>query len=77
MLVSVKKQGGKRGRKNGRNKKAPCKVRYTAERRWIKNKRRKAQKESNKRNYVVKIKVDGVWEHIHPVTKAGEKSPAH
>jgi len=66
---------GKKARKYGRNTRKPCKVRYTAEKRWIKNKRKKAQKEANKRNYLVRIKINGEWETIHP-TKAGEKSPA-
>lgn len=32
---------GKKGRKYGRNMRKPAKLRYTAERRWITNKRKK------------------------------------
>ena len=70
------KQGGKKGRKIGRTKNKPCQVRYTSEKRWIKNKRRKAQKYANKRNVIIKIKVNGEWETIHPKAKAGAPAPA-
>ncbi len=38
----AKKQQGKRGRKIGRNKRKPAAQRYLAQRRWEKNKARRA-----------------------------------
>jgi hypothetical protein len=39
-----KHKGGKKNRKHGRQKKKPAQKRYTAERRWIKNKAKKIRK---------------------------------
>ena len=35
------RRGGKKNRKHGNQRKRPAQIRYTAERRWIKNKARK------------------------------------
>jgi hypothetical protein len=40
--MGKKKQGGKGGRKHGRNKRKPSNQRYTAQRRWERNKARRA-----------------------------------
>ena len=74
MAESVKK-GGKKGRKYGRKKRRPSHARYNNERRWEKNKKRRAQKYANKFSCVVKIKINGEMVSIMP-QNAGEKSPA-
>ena len=50
----------------GKKRKKPSQMRYTSEERWVKNKRKKAQKTANKRGQIVKIKVRNAWEEIHP-----------
>ena len=46
--VARKHKQGKKNRKHGRNRKKPCKMRYTAEKRWIKNKAKKIYKHMKK-----------------------------
>jgi len=65
----AEKQGkgkGKKGRKIGRTKRKPCQQRYTQSRRWIQNKKRKAQKYANKFGITVRIKVEGEWVAVRP-----------
>lgn len=78
LVVERKRSGkGKKNRKFNRRKKKPCQQRYTANRQWNTNKRRKAQKYAKRMNQVVRIKIDGEWETIHPIKKAGgDSSPA-
>lgn len=57
---------GKKNRKFNRKKKKPAQVRYTHERRWEKNKKRKAQKRAKRLGIVVKIKINGEWLSISP-----------
>jgi len=37
-------KGGKKSRKHGRNRRKPCKMRYTSSKRWILNKAKKVWK---------------------------------
>lgn len=60
-----KKLGGK-NRKYGRRKKKPSQQRYTSERRWEKNKRKKAQTRATRTNQPIKIKLYGNWITIAP-----------
>lgn len=69
-------KGGKKNRKFGRKKRRPSQVRYTFERRWEKNKKRKAQKYANKTNRHIKIKISGEWVTIHPQIAGENSSPA-
>ena len=62
MAASTKQ--GKKGRKAGRTKKKPCQQRYTNERRWDKNKLRRAKILAKKFGKAVKIKLAGIWETI-------------
>jgi hypothetical protein len=64
--MSKVKLGGK-NRKFGRKKNRPSQQRYTSEKRWEKNKRRKAQKRANKTNKSIHIKIDGNWAVISPI----------
>lgn len=75
MAEKIKKKGGKKNRKFGRKKRRPSQVRYTYEKRWEKNKKRKAQKYANKFKRIIKIKVGGEWVLIRPES-AGAKAPA-
>ena len=59
-----KQSRGKKTRKYGRKKDSPTQQRYNQERRWIKNKVRKAQKYANRMNQSVRIKIEGEWETI-------------
>lgn len=61
----TKARGGKKNRKFGRRKNKPCQKRYTSEKRWKKNKLRKAQKYANKFG-TIKIKIDGEWVIVKP-----------
>lgn len=58
--------GGQKGRKIGRNKRKPCQQRYTVEKRWDKNKKRKMQKLANETQRVVKYKIDNEWKEASP-----------
>lgn len=59
--------GGK-NRKYGRKKKRSLsQQRYTSEKRWEKNKKRKAQTRANRTNKPVKIKIDGHWILVSPI----------
>jgi len=60
-------------KKPNSKRKKPCQQRYTSERRWIKNKRKKAQKNANNRHQVVKVKIDGEWETFNPKFKKEKK----
>ncbi len=57
---------GKKHRKHGRTLRKPCQQRYTNQRRWEINKKRRAQQRTNKLGVVVKIKVEGEWVLIKP-----------
>ncbi len=75
-----KQSKGKKQRKFGRKRESLTQQRYNAVRRWEVNKRRKAQKYANKFNHMVRIKIAGEWEFIHPNkinnNNAGAKAPA-
>ena len=47
-MGETQRAGGKKGRKIGRQKKKPSHIRYTMERRWEKNKARRAAKIAKK-----------------------------
>lgn len=65
-MAGTTAKGGKKGRKYGRNKAKPSQMRYTNERRWEKNKMRKAQKYANKFGVTVDIKLDGKMVSVSP-----------
>ena len=71
----AEKQGsGRKHTKIGRKKRKPSQIMYTYEKRWEKNKRKKAQKTANRLNRIVKIKIDNEWETIKPLVKKASKS---
>lgn len=43
-MARQNRPGGKKGRKIGTNKKKPCHVRYTTERRWLTNKAKRVRR---------------------------------
>lgn len=59
VLERKKSSHGKKNRKFNRKKRKPCQQRYTSERRWEKNKMRRAQKYANKFSCNVVIKIHG------------------
>ena len=62
--MAEKKKTGKKGRKFGRQVRSLSHMRYNLEKRWEKNKKRRAQKTANRFGHPVKIKIDGTWEMI-------------
>lgn len=66
-MAGKSSSGGKGSKKYGRKKnRSPAQARYTADKRWIKNKRRRAQRTANRFGHPVKIKVEGKWESVSP-----------
>lgn len=62
--TSKKQARGKKTRKHGRNKRKPCKVKYTNAKVWELNKVRKAQKTANSQHSPVRVKVAGEWAEV-------------
>jgi len=65
--MAEKKKSGKKNRKFSRKAKKPSQQRYTSEKRWEKNKKRKAQSRANKTNKSIRVKIDGNWILISPI----------
>jgi hypothetical protein len=57
--MAEKSRSGKKGRKIGRQENKPCHKRYNAEKRWEKNKLRRAKKTARRFGYPVWIKYSG------------------
>jgi hypothetical protein len=61
---------GKKNRKYGRKAdRSPSQKRYTFEKRWETNKKKKAQKRANKIAKPIKIKINGEWVLVSPNNK--------
>lgn len=67
-------KAGKKGRKYGRIKRKPSHIRYEAEGRYIKNKKRKMKKMANLIHKPVRGKIDGDWITINPDNKIIKKN---